>query len=431
MEKSVRSGSRSRFVALVATSLFVLAAAGCAEQGGGAQESGDTGEAVEYGAEKQVYIDALADMEPVTLTMQSSAPKGAATGRRFEEYAAAVEEWSGGKITFELAFSNAIAPPAEVDNAIADTRLDMGSVIVALEPSVYPATNGLWDLSFMGRQTPVDGLLQWHGIMVEAATNSDEIYAEYEAQGMKVLLPTFSSGSYFVDCAEPGTDLSALRGRSTASQSRIQNIQAQALGMTPATVNYAEMFDSLQRGVVDCALSTMTVSSLGGFIPAAPHFAYDPTVGLASPGGSIAIGLERWNSLPLAAQQLLYDRLDVLLQANFEATWDNIDAALQAIAAANGGVEELSDDAVAALEEANEGVLDEARSNSELGDGDAFVDGVNEAADFWASEVEGLGIDGVDVDYDGFAEWHAAGAPDLQPYFDALWERALDKRRPS
>ena len=154
-----------------------------------------------------------------------------------------------------------------------------------------------------------------------------------------------------------------MKGRAIASQSRVQTRQAKALGMTASTVNYAEMFESLERGVVACAMSTMTVSSLGGFIPAAPHFAYDPEVGIASPGGSIAIGLERWNSLPLAAQQLLFDRLDVLLKANFEATWDNVKAALATIDKEGGDVTRLGDDAVAALRTANDAALDEARTS--------------------------------------------------------------------
>lgn len=54
-------------------------------------------------------------MEPITLVMQSTAPRGAATGRRFEEFAAEVEDWSDGKITFDIAFSSSIAPPEQVD----------------------------------------------------------------------------------------------------------------------------------------------------------------------------------------------------------------------------------------------------------------------------------------------------------------------------
>jgi TRAP-type C4-dicarboxylate transport system substrate-binding protein len=420
-----------RYAAPAIALAVALTATACAEDSGGESGGGNAGgEALEYGADKQAYIDALADMEPVTLAMQSTAPQGAATGRRFEEYAAAVEDWSGGKITFEITFSNGIAPPPEVDEALADGRLDIGSVIAALDPSKFPANNALWDLSFLGSQQPVEGLLQWHGMMVQSGIESDEIQAEFEDNGMHVLLPAFSSGSYFLDCADEVSDLDAANGKVIASQSRIQNRQAEALGMTPTTVNYAEMFDSLQRNVVDCAMSTLTVSTLGGFIPAAPYFAYDSEVGLASPGGAIAMSLDRWNDLPIPAQQLLYDRIDVLLQANFEATWDNVLAGIEAIEQAGGSINPLADDAVSALEEANEGVLDDAASAEGISDGQAFVDGVVGASEDWAGRVSELGLEGVDVDYDGFPDWYADGAPDLQPYFDELAD-VMSARRPS
>ena len=201
--------------------------------------------------------------------------------------------------------------------------------------------------------------------------------------------------------------------------------------MSPATVNYAEMFESIERGVVDCAMSTMTVSGLGGFIPAAPHFSFSPETGIASPGGSIVMGLDRWNSLPLAAQQLLYDRLDVLLEANFGATWENINNALTTIAEENGSVDELEADAVAALQEANDAALEAARGSDAAGDGEAFVSALVEATETWAGTVDGLGVNGADVDYAGFQEWYAAGLPDLQAYFDVLYEGALGDRRPS
>lgn len=174
-------------------STVMLIAAGCAEDRGSGG-SGGGGPSVDYGASKEEYAAALADMEPVTLTLQSTAPKGAATGRRFEEYAAAVEEWSDGKITFEIVFSNAIAPANEVDDALADGRLDIGSVMPSLEPAEFPANNVMWDVSFVGRQTPVDGLLQWHGAILETAAQEDALYEEFEARGMKLLLPAFHSG---------------------------------------------------------------------------------------------------------------------------------------------------------------------------------------------------------------------------------------------
>lgn len=416
-----------RSICILTVSALGLAA--CAEAGGNA--GGDVGGSVEYGASQAEYQEALADMSPVTLHLQSTAPKGAETGRRFEEYAATVEEWSGGKITFEIAFANAIAPPDQVDDALADGRIDVGSVIAALDPSKFPANNVLWDLSFIGSQRPVDGLLQWHGAMLEIAAETDEMYQEFEENGMKLLLPAFSSGSYFVACSDERSTKDALGGSTVASQSRVQNRQAEALGMSPATISYAEMFESLQRGVVKCALSTLTVAELGGFIPAAPYFAIDPEIGLASPGGAIAFGLPTWESLPLPARQLLFDRLDVLLEVNLSATWNNVRDGLNSIVDAGGKVTALDDEARAALASANEDTLREAATQAAIGDSENFAENVRSAEQAWAEAISEMGIDGIDVDYAGFVEWHAAGEPDLQPYFERLWQDVMISHRPA
>lgn len=423
-----RSRSVARIVAASSATLLLLSA--CAEGGDSGGNNGG-GEGVEYGATAEDFQAALADMKPVELTIQSTGPKGAPTGRRFENYAKTVEEWSGGKITFEFAYANAIAAPAEVDDALADGRIDVGSVITALDAAKYPANNALWDLSFVGRQTPVDGLLQWHGAMLQAAGAVDEISQEFEDNGMKALVPFFGSGSYFYDCSTPANSLSALDGKTTASQSRIQSKQAEALGMSSATVSYPEMFESLQRGVVDCAMSSMTTSSLGGFIDAAPYFSYDPEHGLAAPGGSFAVSLDVWEDLPLAAQQLMYDRLDVFLKANFEGTWDNVKAAMESIDAAGGAVTELDPSAKDVLVKTNRDVLASVAKSDAVEDSQGVADSIVAATDAWGKTVDDLGIDRVDIGYDDFADWYEAGSIDLDEYFTQLWAQSMDPRRPS
>jgi TRAP-type C4-dicarboxylate transport system substrate-binding protein len=406
---------RRRGAVLTGVTVASLALAGCAGSGA-TEETNAGGASIEYGADKAAYTEALADMDPVTLAIQSTGPKGSATGRRFEDYAAAVEDWSGGKIGFEFTYSNAMAPPDEVHLALADGRLDIGSVMPALVPDDLPAANALGDLSHLGRQTPVDWMLQWHGIMLDLAAAAPDIDEEYEQHGMKLLLPAFGSGAYMPYCSDPGTSASALDGRGVASQSKVQNREAKALGMSPSSISYAEMFEGLERGVIDCAFSTVTGAALGGFIPAAAHVAYAEDEGFNSPAGSIAISLARWNELPLAAQQLMYDRLDVLLQANFEGAWENTAAAVTAIRDAGGEMAPFDADAVARLRDVHEAVeTDVART----------------AEQEWAERIDTLGIDGVGTTYEDFPAWYAQGVPDLQPYFDALWDGSMGERRPS
>lgn len=430
MLAGLKRGRPRRAVLVAVLASASLALAGCSGSSA-TEETNAGGVSIEYGAPRSAYVEALADMKPVTLAIQSTGPKGSPTGRRFEDYAAAVQDWSGGKISFEFTYSNGMAAPDEVHLALADGRLDIGSVMPALVPDDLPAANAMGDLSHLGRQTPVDWMLQWHGIMLDMVASTTDVDDEYEKHGMKLLLPAFGSGAYMPYCTDTGTSASALKGRGVASQSKVQNAEADALGLAPSSISYAEMFEGLQRGVIDCAFSTVTGAALGGFIPAAPHVAFAQEEGFNSPAGTIAISLARWNELPLAAQQLMYDRLDVLLQANFEGAWENTAAAVEAVQKAKGEIAPFDPAVVAKLTAVHDGVEKKVAASKAVSDGQALVDAAKKAEAEWATRIDGLGIDGVGTSYDDFPAWYAKGVPDLQPYFDALWDGAMGQRRPA
>ena len=426
----IRPSMRVRLTAALGA-LSLMALTGCSD-GGPEGETNAGGASVEYGATKADFAEALEDMEPVELVIQSTGPKGSATGRRFEDYAAAVEDWSDGKISFEFVYSNGAAPPDEVHLALADGRIDVASVMPSLVPDEFPAANAIGDLTHLGRQLPVDWMLQWHGIMFEMAAAVDDADREFEEHGLKLLLPAFGSGAYMPYCTDAGSTAAAFDGRGVATQSRVQNKEVEALGMNPTSITYAEMFEGLQRGVVDCALSTVTGAALGGIIEPAPHVSFDPEHGFNSPGGTIAISLARWNELPLAAQQLLYDRLDVLMQANFEGAWENTAAAVEAVDSSGGRFEEFDDDLASRIRSVHEEVEQRIADGDAVADGELLVEVAKQAEADWARRVDELGIDGLGTTYAEFPEWYAGGVPDLQPYFDALWEgAAMGERRPS
>jgi TRAP-type C4-dicarboxylate transport system substrate-binding protein len=417
-----------KWAAVASAATLALTLSSCAEDTSNAGASSG-GESVEYGATKEQYQEALADMEPVTLVMQSTAPKGAATGRRFEQYAAEVEDWSDGKITFDIAFSSSIAPPDQVDDAVADGRIDVGSVMASVEPDKFKAMAALMDLTFLGRQGPVDGVLQSHGAMAETALTSEEITAEFESNGMKLLLPIFFSGPSIMACTEPIEDRTSLQGRIAATQSRLQNEQAESLGMSTATISYAEVFEALERGVVDCVFTTLATSNLVGLIPAAPHFAMDYNVGLGNAGGAITTSLAQWEQLPLAAQQLLSDRVDVMLKENILGIWENMEASLAQIEEANGSIVELDEDSASALSEVNDAQIAKSSSDAALGDAEAFVGDLESNVEEWGEALDDLEAT-TDVSYDDLLTEFDPETFDMDSYLELVWERAFLDHRP-
>lgn len=416
-----------KLAAAVAALSMAATLAACAEDGAGG--GGGGGESVEFGASKETYVKALENLDPVTLVMQSTAPKGAATGRRFEEYAAAVDEWSGGKIKMDIAYANSIAPQDQVDDAIADSRLDVGSVMASLEPDKFPAMDTLMGLTFLGRQGPVNAVLDFHGAMAGAAFSSEEITQEYEDKGLKLLLPIFSSGPTVIACSKPITGENALKGRIVATQSRVQVEQAKALGMSTATANYTEVYEAIERGVVDCVMTTLATASLSGFIEAAPYFAVDYKVGFGNAGGAITISQDRWDELPLAAQQLLFDRIDVVLEANIRGIWANMTNSLAEIKKAGGSITVLDETDVATLQGANDELLAKAEKSTTVGDGKEFVSNLQTGIAEWETAVDGLEQE-TDVAYDQFLDAFDPDGFDMKPYLDLVWEKDFLAQRP-
>ena len=99
----------ARIAALAAIASISLVAAGCAGSAGSAEDGGG-GEGFEFGASQEEVDAVLADLDPVEITYQAGAQSpqsvSARNGHGFKEY---VEERSGGKITVDIVWGQAIA----------------------------------------------------------------------------------------------------------------------------------------------------------------------------------------------------------------------------------------------------------------------------------------------------------------------------------
>ena len=427
---ATRTTKRSKrlFATLAAAGIVTLSA--CAEQGEGGGSAG--GEGVDPGTSKEDYIAAFDSVDPITIRTQSPAPKGSVTGKNVEDYLAAVEEWSGGKITFDIAYSNAIAAPGETDDALNDGRLDLAQVLPIYEPSEYPATASLIEAGFISAQTPVVGALQSNAWPNEVAFSTPEIMQEWEDHGMIPLVPIYNSGSNGLFCREERNDLQAINGSTVGSGGSAQSRQVEALGGSPASIPYTELYESLERGVVSCTVSSPTVTVLGGFLEQAPHVVIDDEAGFSLAPGGMAFSQMTWEELPLVAQQLFWDKLDIFIGQNIQGKiWPNNVEAAQAVASAGGEFTDFSDDARAAVQGVNDEMLEELRSSSAFSDGDAFVDGLDEASSRWLDIVmEELGYTD-EADYNDFDDWYSEDAIDITPFTDKLIDEVFAEHRPS
>ena len=141
---TVRSPRFLSAAAIAATAVLALSAcAGSAGSGGGGGGTGG-GTGFDYGASQEDVDAALAELDPVNIVYQAGAQGpnsvSAQSAHDFKEY---VEERSGGKITVEVIWAQAIAGYSEIDDALADGRIDVSYALPIYDPSTYPAFDAL------------------------------------------------------------------------------------------------------------------------------------------------------------------------------------------------------------------------------------------------------------------------------------------------
>lgn len=415
-----------RFGALAAAGAIALT--GCAETGGG--NSGN-GQGLAYGASKEEYQAAFADIDRITLHTQSPGAAGSTAGAFLENYLKSVEEWSGGKIEFDIAYSDAIAKAAQIDDAVRDGRLDIGQVVAIYEPKEYPATAALLDTSVLSDQSVVTGALQSNAWAPELAFKTPEIVAEFADRDMKLMFPAYNAGVNALFCTEARTTSSEIKGANISVGNTAGTQQVKAIGGNATSVAYTELYEALQRGVVDCSMSSPAVGILGGFIEAAHEVVIDPNAGLAVPTGNMVINQEVWNKLPLVARQLLWDRMKTFISGSIEdKIWPITVEAVDAIRAAGGSVQAFDPELRAKLQETNKSIVNDLAKNSTFEDGAQFAANAEELAAKWSKIVADLGYTN-ESDYNGFADWYAPGKIDIGPFVDRLFEEVFLPNRPS
>ncbi|WP_235737178.1 TRAP transporter substrate-binding protein DctP [Nocardioides alcanivorans] len=418
---------RRSFAVLGALGLVgALALSACAEDAAGDQSGG---EGVSFGATKEEYQEAFADVEPISLFTQSPAPKGSPVGKNFEDYFSAIEEWSDGKITFDISWSNATAAPTEVDDALADGRLDVGSVMAGYEPDLYPTYAALSDTSYMGNGNPLEMVMAPHGYITDIVNSDGAVDDEFAARGMKVLAPAFTGGINGIFCSDARRDLDSLAGAQVRISGSAHAAEAKALGMSPVSLDYAEVYEALQRGVLDCAYAGATVVLLGDLLSVAPHVILDSKTSFGQVPSALAISQAKWDELPLVAQQLMYDRADVFVLSNMEGLLDMYRQVLELVPEKNGTIAGLDEAAQSELDKGNEEFLNAVADNKAIQDGSALVEAIRSGSETWKGKVGELGYD-TEVDYADLPAYLAENEVDFTAFMDA-WREVAKTSRPS
>ncbi|MFH5824625.1 hypothetical protein [Georgenia sp. AZ-5] len=343
------------------------------------------------------------------------------------------EEWSDGAVTIELLYSGSRVPVNEMNVALAEGLVDMGIHQPTGEPELFPITSYLGDLMFLHETTPFVGALQGVAAWTEVGLTEPAVRDEMRTNGIQPLMPLSFTGGAFLLCAgEPVTSLDDAGGKRIRVTSAAHKAEVEALGAARVSLPVPELYEGLQRGVIDCVDANLLLASVMGLTEVTDAWTIDSGVQFSGTPTSFGMTSATWDGLDLPVRQLLWDRLDVFIEAHiqhsvFETYVDGLTMSQ------DGGLSfnEWEPDARTALEDHFESVLASHSLEAPAGlDGEAIVNTVNDAHAEWLERVGELGFS-ENPSWAEFADWFQTNEPDLRVYVDALAEKVLAPQRPA
>ncbi|MGO1440976.1 MAG: TRAP transporter substrate-binding protein DctP [Brevibacterium yomogidense] len=414
--------------AAVCAALTLSSCAGSA--GAGGSSGGEAGAGFEYDADQAAVDEALADLDPVTLTYQPAAasPESimAPAAYAYQDY---IEERSGGKITLEMVWGQAIAGYAEVDDALADGRLDLSYSLPIYNPSDYPSFDATASALSGLPISPVRGEAIYNAVAGDLGWQTESLLDEYEAKGVTPLTPMVASGGYYPICNEEGSEPDDWEGRQIRVASTSHLNVTQELGASPVSMEYVEVFEALQRGTVDCTFAQLLPSAESQLFDVAPHLSYSTDeASMASRAVGAELAGSSFETLPLAYQQIIFDAAQSSFAGFVNIVADGNTESVRQVKEADGTIEQIDEETEKIISDANAAELERILDDGLLSDDVPAK--IDESTEKWTSVADELGIEDKG-DFEDLDEWWEEGVLDFAPMGKRVYEETGLAHRPS
>ncbi|MCF2572891.1 TRAP transporter substrate-binding protein DctP [Brevibacterium sp. UCMA 11754] len=411
----------------VATVASLALLAGCAGSVGGNDSDSDAsaGEGFAYDASQDEIDEALADLDPVTLKFQPSAmSEKSILAPNGLDVKKAIEERSGGKITVDIVWGQAIASYADVDDALADGRVDLAFTLPSYTPAEYPAFDALGTAMSTLPSSPVASDLAANAAGVQAAWETPEVLAEFEDKKLVPLIPMLAAGGYSTMCSKPMTSLDDWKGKQLRVGSAAAGKQVTDLGATPVSLSFPETYEALQRGTVDCDLGQLAPNVEAGTFEVAPNIGVASDAGIARSAGAITAG-KKYSELPVAYQQIVFDSMSTTFSTMMEVVIGAKAKAVEQAKANDGSVEPFDDGVQKQMAKYAKTLSDKTAKKAGVPDAPSTL---KTAGADWQKSVTELGYDDKG-DFADLDEWYPEDA-NYDELGTQLFEKAMAEHRP-
>lgn len=281
----------TRAVALAAAAGLALAA--CSSGGGGGNDSPSTGGNDQAASDQKVH----------TLTVASFLIDGTPNANMVNWFLDTLEEESEGRIQFERFPNESLCPGAEIVQCVSDGRADLGITVPTYTPDKFPLQN-LSALPFM-----TDDNAAMMRAFYTLNQENEAFAAEADRLGLKAL-GYWPAGASLLGSKKPLASMADLEGVKIRAVGDGLLAAMDAAGAHPVALTAGEMYEGVERGVIDAIANNMDAPIDYKLMEVLPHWVD------AGYGHYITIGM--WIS------KAAYDALEPDLQELVDATTERL-----------------------------------------------------------------------------------------------------------
>lgn len=210
----------------------------------------------------------------------------------------------------EQEFYNNLAEKTGLDVRVNFNPLDV--IGVSMDDTLRLASDGTFDIvqSTVGNVARDDTFLEGIDLLgvsptLDTQREATEAFREAftrrteERLNLKTLT-LYPFGPQHIFCKDEVSGLADLAGRRVRSYTRSMSAMLEHVGATPVSMPFAEVYPALQRGVVDCAITSITSANSGSWPEITTHVF---TIALAHGMNANFMNLDKWNGMSPDAQE--------------------------------------------------------------------------------------------------------------------------------
>lgn len=207
---------------------------------------------------------------------------------------------SGGKITWDKNWGGSLLTYTKALQGTREAIADLTSIPYNFNPSFFPLTNVVLDVGYV-----VKDIYAGMQAASELIETNPHIQKEWAAVDLK---PIPTAGTPWaprgVMCRTKIASLADFRGKRVRTTSEAEGAVTAALGGTPVRMDTTEVYEALERGAIDCVMTSAAAARSQKWAEPSKWFLVIPELGVFSCCYR-AMNLKTWDSLPPETQQLI------------------------------------------------------------------------------------------------------------------------------